>query len=167
MLAVLNDRQLTEEILLTTLCLVEQLLNARPLTAVSSDVNDFEALFPNHILLGCSTVYFPIGSVRTNDRSHRRVFCQAQYYTELVWRRWPNEHVPQLQTRSKWLSDSTVPVSIDSLVCLVDSSSAKGQNLLGRVVKLNKAVDGIVRSATIKTSSGLFTRPVVKLVSLL
>ena len=99
---------------LTTLCLVEQLLNARPLTALISDVNDFEALIPNHFLLGRSTVYFPVCSVRTNDHSHRCVFRPAQYYTELVWRRWPNELVPQLHTRTsgfliqRYLSQLTV-----------------------------------------------------------
>ena len=101
MFAVLNGRRLIEETLLTTLCLVEQLLNARPLIAVSSDVNDLEALTPNHFLLGRSTVYLPVGLGQTNDHSHRRVFRQAQCYTELIWRRWLNEYVPQLQTRSK------------------------------------------------------------------
>ena len=163
MFAVLNGRRLIEETLLTTLCLVEQLLNARPLTAVSSDVNDLEALTPNHFLLGRSTVYLPVGLVQTNDHSHRRVFCQAQCYTELIWRRWLNEYVHQFQTRSKWFSDSTVPIKTDSLVWLVDSSSPKGQHPLGRVVKLNIADDGIARSATIKTSNGLFTRPLLSL----
>ena len=50
MYAVLNGRRLTEETLLTNLCLVEQLLNAQSLTAVFSDVNDLEVLTPNHFL---------------------------------------------------------------------------------------------------------------------
>ena len=78
MFAVFNGRRLTEETLLTTLCLVEQLLNARPLTAVSSDVNDFEALTHNHFLLGSPTIYLPVGLVQTNDQSHERVFRRAQ-----------------------------------------------------------------------------------------
>ena len=61
MFAVLNGRCLIEKTMLTTLCLVEQLLNARPLTAVRSDVNDLEALTPNHVMLGRSTVM--IGSL--------------------------------------------------------------------------------------------------------
>ena len=35
--AILGNRKLTEDVLLTTFCLVEQTLNARPLTPVSSD----------------------------------------------------------------------------------------------------------------------------------
>ena len=55
----------------------------------SSDVNDLEALTPNHFLLGRS-----VSLVQTNDHSHRRVLRQADCYTELIWRRWLNEYVP-------------------------------------------------------------------------
>ena len=34
------------------MCLVEQILNARPLTAVSDDPEELTALTPNHFLLG-------------------------------------------------------------------------------------------------------------------
>ena len=37
MIAILDNRSLTEYVLSTTMCLVEQTLNARPLTAVSDD----------------------------------------------------------------------------------------------------------------------------------
>ena len=51
MYAVLGNRSFIENVLSTTMCIVEQTLNARPLTPVSSDVNDLEALTPNHFLL--------------------------------------------------------------------------------------------------------------------
>ena len=44
MFAILGSRSLTDETLITTMCLVEQTLNARPLTAVSDDPADLEAL---------------------------------------------------------------------------------------------------------------------------
>ena len=46
MYAVLGNRSVTEDVLSTMMCIVEQTLNARPLTPVSSDVNDLEALSP-------------------------------------------------------------------------------------------------------------------------
>ena len=52
MIAILDNRSLTDEVLSTTMCLVEQTLNARPLTAVSDDPEDLTALTPNHFLLG-------------------------------------------------------------------------------------------------------------------
>ena len=49
---VLRNRSVTEDFLSTTMCIVEQRLNARPLTPVSYDVNDLGALTRNHFLLG-------------------------------------------------------------------------------------------------------------------
>ncbi len=40
---ILGNRRLTEETLQTVFCLVEQTLNARPLTPTSADVEDLEA----------------------------------------------------------------------------------------------------------------------------
>ena len=52
MIAILDNRSLTDEVLSTTMCLVEQTLNAIPLTALSDDPEDLTALTPNHFLLG-------------------------------------------------------------------------------------------------------------------
>ena len=46
MFTVLGSRSVNEDVLSTTMFIVEQTLNARPLTLVSSDVNDLEALTP-------------------------------------------------------------------------------------------------------------------------
>ena len=45
---ILGSGKLTDEILNTTMCLVEGSLNARPLTPVSDDPDSLEALTPNH-----------------------------------------------------------------------------------------------------------------------
>ena len=59
MYAVLGNRSVTEDVLSTTMCIIEQTLNARPLTPVSSDVVDLEALTPNHFLLGNKNFCLP------------------------------------------------------------------------------------------------------------
>ena len=159
----MNGRCLKEEILLITLCLIEELLNARPLTAASSDVNDLESLTPNYILLGRSTVSCWLNSNQWTFSS-ARVSCSMLHWIGLaplgkrIWSTVAN----QVQV----VSDSTVPISNDSLVWLVDDSSPKGQYPLGGVVKLNIPDDGMARFDTIKTSSCLFTRPVGRLVPL-
>ena len=61
MIAVLDGRSLTDDVLITTMCLVEQTLNARPLTSVSDDPDDLEALTPNHFLLGRANLALPTG----------------------------------------------------------------------------------------------------------
>ena len=59
MIAVLDGQSLTDDVLLTTVCLVEQTLNARPLTNVSDDPDDLEALTPNHFLMGRANLATP------------------------------------------------------------------------------------------------------------
>ena len=50
MIAILDLRRLTDEVLSTTTCLVEQTLNARSLTAVSDDPEDLTELTTNYFL---------------------------------------------------------------------------------------------------------------------
>ena len=73
MFGVLSSRRLTEETLSTTMCFVEQISNARPLTANSCDPQDLEAITPNNILLNCSTVFLPCGLTQLQI-SHVAVF---------------------------------------------------------------------------------------------
>ena len=67
MYAVLGNRSVTEDVLSTTMCLVEQTLNARPLTQVSSDATELEAITPNHFLLDKTrTFVYRIYQVQSN-----------------------------------------------------------------------------------------------------
>ena len=59
MIAILDNRSLTDEVLSTTMCLLEQILNARPLTAVSDDPEDLTALTPINFLLGRESASAP------------------------------------------------------------------------------------------------------------
>ena len=52
MVSILRNRSLTDEVLTTTMSLVEQTLNARPITPASDDPEDLEALTTNHFNLG-------------------------------------------------------------------------------------------------------------------
>ena len=68
MIAIVDNRSLTHEVLSTTMCLVEQTLNARPLTAVTDDPEDLTALTTNHFLLGRENVSAPF--MPSNERYH-------------------------------------------------------------------------------------------------
>ena len=83
MYVILGNRSLTEDVLSTTMCIVEQTLNARPLTPVSSDVNDLEALTHNHFLLGTTNVCLPYLPCAEEFVDHRKVFRQTQAYANL------------------------------------------------------------------------------------
>ena len=56
---VIQDRLFTDEVLTSLMCEAESILEQRPLTYVSDDVNDYECLTPNHFLIGESNNISP------------------------------------------------------------------------------------------------------------
>ena len=101
MWAVLGSRNLTDEILTTTMCLVEQTLNARPLTCVSNDPDDLEALTPNHFLLGDPNVAVPFLPNAERYSDLRKMFKTSQCYADMIWKRWTTEYLPTWNSRQK------------------------------------------------------------------
>ena len=168
MYTILGSRCLTDELLLTVLCQVEQILNSRPLIPVSSDVEDLEALTPNHFLLGRASVCLPLFHAPTNDSPcYRRFYRNAEIYTNWIWSRWLTEYVPSLNIRKKWHQDKDSCVSVGDLVWIVDPTTPRGYYPLARITKLNLGDDGVARSAAVKTKTGEYVRPLVKLVPVL
>ena len=76
MFAILRNRRLTFPVLATTMCSVEQTLNAKPLTPLSDDTEDQEALTPNHFLLGQ-----PVFAEPLMPDPVRYVECRKMYKT--------------------------------------------------------------------------------------
>ena len=156
---------MTDEILTTTFCLVEQCLNARPITPVSPEATDIDALTPNHFLLGTASSTLP--SHFRPEIDHRKRYVRAQAYSDAIWNRWLKEYVPHLNCRSKWFQSSDRHLKTGDLVWIVEPTAPRGHYPLGRVVKLNYGTDAIARSAEVKTSTGNLVRPVVKLAPVL
>ena len=101
MMAIVGNRTLTDDVLFTTMCLVEQILNSRPLTSVSDDPEDLEALTPNHFLLGRANPAIPFIPDAQRYTDLRKVFRVSQAYTDMIWSRWNREYLPQWNERSK------------------------------------------------------------------
>ena len=72
------------------------------------------------------------------------------------------EYVPSLTERKKWL-DNKKDVKIGDIVLIVDNNSPRGKWPVGRIIDLFPGNDGVVCSVRVKTSSSVYTRPVVKL----
>ena len=68
--------------------------------------------------------------------------------------------------RRKWVSDSSCPLIVGSLVWIEDTHCPRGSYPLAHVDKMHLGDEGRVRSATLKTMSGLLVRPLVKFVPL-
>ena len=52
LIIVTHDRTMSEDFLLTFIIEIESILNRRPLTSVTDDLNDYNVLTPNHFILG-------------------------------------------------------------------------------------------------------------------
>ena len=103
--AILGSRRLTLPVLTTAMCLVEETLNKRPITAVSNDPEDLEALTPNHFLLGRAVVPEPLMPDASRYIDCRRMYKVAQAYNAMIWQRWSKEYLPRWNVRSKWAND--------------------------------------------------------------
>ena len=87
--AVLGNQRLNDEILLTALTLVENILNSRiNLTPMSEDPTDPECLTPNHLLLVRACPNLPPDVFTEKDLSAKRKWRVAQALVEEFWRRW-------------------------------------------------------------------------------
>ena len=157
--AILGNTRLTDEILTTVFCLVEQSLNTRPLIPASADATDMDASTPNHFLLGTAGSSLPSHS--NCDFDHRKQYARAQAYSDAIWSRWVKEYAPALNRRFKWSTQSDKQLKTGDLVWIVEAINPRGYYPLARVVKLHFGSDAIAQIAEVKTTSG--NRPVVKL----
>ncbi|XP_026319192.1 uncharacterized protein LOC113229725 [Hyposmocoma kahamanoa] len=155
----LHNRAPKEEILLTLLAEAEYTINARPLTHVSADPAEPEALTPDHFLLGQPKVLPIIGTCESTDRRQWRA---AQALADSFWRRWIRKYLPQLIPCGS-PSDSSRNLAVGDLVLIVDSTLPRNVWPRGEVVKIYPGTDGIVRSVQVRTRGGIFRRPARKL----
>ena len=150
---------------MTSFCLVEQCLNAHPITPASADPADLDALTPNHFLLGTACSTLPTHFHAKID--HRRRYVRAQAYSDAIWNRWFKEYVPNLNQRSKWCKLCNRDLKIGDLVWIVGPTAPREHYPLARVVKKKFGTDAVARSTEVKTSTGNLVRPVVKLAPVL
>jgi hypothetical protein len=165
---VLGCTTVKEEVLRTIMAEVVAILNARPLTHLSVDPEDESPLTPNHFLLGRAHPHIPPDLFdETGVLSHRR-WRQAQELIERFWRRWMIEYVPALTERNKWTRKNR-NVQVGDLVLIVDQNAPRGTWLTGTVSRLLTAKttlpkkEQVVRTVWVKTATGEYRRPVVKL----
>ena len=163
MIAIVGNRTLTDDVLSTTMCLVEQILNSRPLTSVSDDPEYLEALTPNHFLLGRASPATPFIPDAQRYTDLRKVFRVSQAYTDMIWSRWNREYLPQWNERSKWSKEEVRQLQVKDLVWIVYENVKRAHYKMGRVLEVYHGSDGRVRSALVKTEDGKLKRPVVKL----
>ncbi|XP_074649052.1 uncharacterized protein LOC141904366 [Tubulanus polymorphus] len=139
--ALLSQQVLNDENLSTLMCEVESVINSRPLTAISGDVSDLQALTPNHILLLRAGGTMPPGVFKPTDMYIKRKWRQVQYLANTFWRRaWVKEYLPVLQERQRWQKPS-VNFSVGDIVLVMDHTLPRCCWPLGRVISVHPGKD--------------------------
>lgn len=157
----IGDVLLTYEELLTVLTQVEAMINSRPLTVLSSDPAEPEALTPAHFL-----TFGPLDSFHSDPRLDSVDLIRNKRLLDAIvqryWNRWRREYLNTLQSRVKWNTKSN-PVTKGTVVLIKTENSPPLQWPIGVIDDVKPSSDGVVRVATVRTRNGTYVRPVVKL----
>ncbi|XP_055844833.1 uncharacterized protein LOC129911149 [Episyrphus balteatus] len=159
---VMPDRNPSDELLRSMLIEVENIVNSRPLTYIPIDSENEEALTPNHFLLGSSSGSKPLAIFDDDIRVLKNNWLISQQFAEHFWKRWVREYLPTITRRAKWF-EPVKQIEVGDIVVITDPNSPRNCWPKGRVVLTKTSKDNQVRSAFVKTQSGVYERPVIKL----
>lgn len=160
---------LSHEVLCTFMCEVSAIINARPLTPVSTDPDAPFLLTPAMLLTQKGAVPPPPGEFSDRDL-HQSQWRQVQARASTFWTRWRREYLPTLQSRRKWVGEHR-NLQQGDVVLLKDSQAARNEWPLALVTATYPSQDGKVRKVEVKTAAQgtpkTFLRPVSAVVLLL
>ncbi|KAG0427907.1 hypothetical protein HPB47_025082 [Ixodes persulcatus] len=164
----LGRNSLSYEELTTVPLQVEAALNSRPLTYLSSEPDDLQALTPSHFLLGKRAISLPLEveptSLSSTPVDLRRRAQVWKRTLEHLWKRWRKEYL--LQLRSAHISTTTSPprLQIGDVVIVEDGNTPPLLWKLGRVTTTFPGRDGVTRACALRLSNGSqLRRPVQRL----
>jgi len=168
---VLGRTHATLESLQTMAVEVEAILNSRPLTYVSSDTDDMEPITPSHLLHGRLLVSLPHYAVQEDELSdptygettdiRRSARVQALLLSHF-WSRWRMEYLTALREFHRTTGSNSQTVRAGDVVIIHDDTP-RVQWRLAVIESVNKGGDGLIRSATVRTSTGRTNRPIARL----
>jgi len=158
---ILREQIVDDKRLSTLFCEVESIVNGRPLTVLSDDLNDETPLTPNHLLLLCGGPHLLPGQFDQSDIYGRR-WRHVQFLSDQFWKRWVCEYLPTLQLRHKWLRPKR-NLQDGDVVLIMDENTPWKNWPLRRIIQTFPGKDGLVRAARVKTSWSILTRSVTKL----
>ena len=156
MMSLLGKRDTNNDIFITVVTQAEAILNHRPLTQVSEDPADLEALTPASLLY--PGVEYWENPVLTHiepweSKEMRHAHQRSINLIRGFWKRWSSEYISLLKHRQKWNSNKK-DVEIDQLVLITDESKQRKHWRMGRVVEAERSErDGRVRTVQVKMAN--------------
>ena len=168
--SLLGKDTLEVDTLVTVLAQVEAIINYRPITKVSDDPRDPEALTPVHLLypgVKLTNSVCALPPAPPGGEVLRYSFQRARSLVDAFWKRWSNDYLSTLKERQKWIK-SKDDLKVGQLVLLVDEVKSRNDWRLGRVKSVS-GDDSHVRTVEVQTGAGnrrTFKRDITKVVAL-
>jgi hypothetical protein len=150
------------EELCTLLAEIEACLNSRPLCILSDDPFSQTYLSPGHFLIGEPLTQLPsmdLTDIKCNRLSRWQLLQQQ---LQQFWNKWSAEYLQGLQHRQRW-QQYQPNIQPGSLVFVREDNTTPFQWPTGVILDTHPGADGNVRVVTIKTSKGIFKRPITKI----
>lgn len=161
---VIGQSTLTYEEMSTLLAQIEACLNSRPLTKMVEDPQGSLALTPGHFLVGEPLLALPELPVPDKVPLTKRYLMVTRMRDDF-WSRWSKEYLHELQILTKW-DQVKESAAVDQVVLIKDELTRPARWPLARVIKTFPDSAGVVRTVEVQTSSGVFLRPIHKLILL-
>ncbi|XP_055306907.1 uncharacterized protein LOC129571167 [Sitodiplosis mosellana] len=160
---VMGPHKYTFEGIATLLAGIEACLNSRPICAMSDDPNDMQALTPAHFIIGCPlTLPLPEAKCNMPEMTANKLYEFMRAQQDDFWKAWSADYLSSLMQRPKW-KKTRENVKEGQMVLIKSELYPPTYWLMGRIIKIKKANDGLVRSATIRVQNGELERPIRKL----
>lgn len=141
---------------------IEAILNSRPITPLSTDPNDLQALTPGHFLIGRPLTSIPDPNLLELKINKLSRWQHVQYLNQQFWARWRKEYLQELNVRSKWHNSKTENIQIGTMVTLQEDNLPPLRWIMGRIVEVHPGDDGVVRVVSVRTKNGVYKRNVKK-----
>lgn len=144
-----RNTKLTHEVLVTFMAEVTAIVNARPLTTVSTDPQNPVILTPAMLLTQkVGTPPMPTGQFESHDLL-RAQWRRVQYLANIFWKRWQKEYIAGLQGRRKWkvVKPNLQPGDV---ILLKEGLEHRNNWPLGLITKTFPSEDGRVRKIEVK-----------------
>ena len=171
---VLGRARLNFEEMCTILTEAEAIINSRPLTFVHNDVDEPQPLTPAHFLVGQRLTCLPpkpfpadTNHPTANKEEMTRRWRYRQRLMTNFWNRWRREYLLDLKSAHRCDIPQPSLLKVGDVVLIGEDNTPRQSWRLGRIQELFPGRDGLVRSCTVRTSSGtLLRRPIQLLYSL-
>ncbi|GBL75284.1 hypothetical protein AVEN_194507-1 [Araneus ventricosus] len=159
---VVGNSKFSYEELLTLTTQIEAILNSRPLTPLSADVDDLEVLTPAHFLIGRPITAIVEPSLIDFETNRLNVWQRITKSVQTIWKRWSLSYLNGLQQRKKWVVNNE-NLKIGDMVLIREENLPPCKWLMGRVIALYPGQDNKVRVVDVKTSKGIYKRSINKI----